>query len=630
MATSGQVIGNNLGQGKYAFVNWQLAGQEVGNNRSLINWQAYAHFTNSDSQLDNGGVGSAQVGMVWQNGGRVKNYEGNLSTRDVHLASGSFWVGHNNDGSQSLEMSVGIDYYQAGRSSASGWFALPTIPRNAVMTAHQGSFNDESNPWVEFSNPGGFQVNVRFEIGGQTVAQRNNVGSRYNWTLSTAERNQLRTLTKNMKSQNIRTVVATVRGGGEASWDYRDNTFTVINANPQYTNFTYKDKNPTTVAVTGNDQYFIQGQSELELTIDDADQAVPLKLADMVKYNASISSISQDIPFSTSDIVQSLGVLGVNSDTPLIVKAIDTRGYETAVSKTLKVLPYVVPQVTATARRVNNFETSTNIHIEGVVSRLTVDGVDKNAVNATNGVQYRYKKTTDTTWSAWTNRSSSLSSGNVSSPDFAINLDRNFAWNVEFRITDKVNSSTFATIVSVGIPIFRIGLDGFVYNNEVKMATLDDILKSNPYKFSVWRNSTQAGNDGATIQVMFNSETYDTNNNYDPATGVWTVPVTGYYFLSGSVRIKTNNAGSGGSKWLWDAMASMVKNNTAVIDQAKHYVYQDGRVTIFDAKFGKLHYLTAGDTIKVQAQADTNEGSQWVIEASEFVTFWSGFLVART
>lgn len=469
---NGSLRGNGVQYDNHIFVNWQLAGQEIGNNRSLINWQAYARFNGSDSQLDNGGVGSANGGgMLWSNGGRVKNYEGNLTTRNVGLASGSFWINHNNDGTASFELSCGLTFYQMGRSSAATWFGLPTIPRNAVMTTHQGSFNDEQNPFVEFSNPGGFQVNVRLEMGGQALLQRNGVGSRYTWNLTEAERDILRNVAKNNNSMSVRTVVATVRDGSEQNWDFRDNTFSVINANPTFTDFTYKDSNPATVAVTGNDQWFIQGYSTLQAFIASANKATALKKADMVKYNFGISSISVDENYATTDITKELGVLNVNTDTPLVVKAIDTRGNNATVSKTLKVLPYGLPQLTPTVTRVNNFETQTKIKLEGSYSRLTVADVDKNEVLNASGIKYRYKKTTDTAWSAWTNLASTGSGGNKSVAEFTTNFDRNYAWNLEFSITDKINTVVVPVVLSVGIPLFRIGLDGKVYNNEQVLMT---------------------------------------------------------------------------------------------------------------------------------------------------------------
>lgn len=467
MANSGTFGGNGVSsRGNYCWVAWQLAGQENGNNRSLINWQFYAHFNNSDNQLDNGVVNS-NVGQLYANGGRVKNYQGTLTTRDVAIASGSFWVGHGGDGRGFVQFGIGLDYYGDGRSQGtSGVWELPQIARQAYLTNLSQDINDLDDPWVEFANPGGYPVNVWLEVAGNRYFQNNSVGSRFTWSLSEADRNTLRALTPNSNVIGIRYVVETNINGSYYA-DYRDRNYTIVNANPTFTDYTYRDKNAATSAITGNDQYLIQGQSELELTISAANKATALKQATMTKYNAAISSVSQDIAYATTAIVQSLGVVGANADTPLVVNAIDSRGNQTGVTKTIKVLPYVVPQVTASAARLNNFETQTKIHIEGIISRLTVGSTDKNGVVAASGVQYRYKKTTDATWGAWTNVASTTTNGNVATTDFNVNLDRAYAWNIQVKIADKVSSTTVDLLLTVGIPIFRVSTyDNLVYNNE--------------------------------------------------------------------------------------------------------------------------------------------------------------------
>lgn len=138
--TSGSFAGNfvtiSSPYGGYIWTQWQLASQNVGGDYSTINWQTYFHFGGSDAQLDNGSVNS-NVGGLWSNGGRVYNYSGNFSTRDMGLASGSFNVGHDGAGNGQLQLSNSIAVYGSGTSAAtSGVWNLPTIPRYANFTAY--------------------------------------------------------------------------------------------------------------------------------------------------------------------------------------------------------------------------------------------------------------------------------------------------------------------------------------------------------------------------------------------------------------------------------------------------------------------------------------------------------------
>jgi len=484
MATSGSFNGNSVTYGCYMFINWQLASQEIDNNRSLINWQAYFHFQGSDTQLDNGAVWS-NVGTHWSNGGRVYNYAGNFSTRNLGLASGSFWINHNSVGNADLQFGLGIttQFSPARSEGTSGVWSLPTIPRQANFTSVP-NFNDEQSPTIYYSNPAGnavssLDVSIHNITGSTAIVGYRAVsktGSSYTFNFTSPERDALRAFIPNNNSVVVRVYIRTVIGGN-TFYDYAERTLSIVNGNPVFTTATYKDSNSTTSTITGNDQYLIQGYSTLEAKILTGDKATAIKQATMSKYNFAIGSINVDETYTTSTITKNLGTLGISASADLIIKAIDSRTNFTSVALPVNVLPYTPPAIVATATRVNNFETETDFHIEATISRLTISGTDKNTVNTTSGVRYRYKKTTDVSWGSWVNKTSSTSAGAVSVTDFSLltALDRNFAWNIQVEVTDKLATSTADLLLSVGIPVFRIGLDGKVYNNEIELATVDEV-----------------------------------------------------------------------------------------------------------------------------------------------------------
>lgn len=118
-------------------IETQLAGQEVGNNRSLINWQCYIFFDNCDAQLDNGFVGW-WGGALYDNPGRVYNYAGNFADHTVGMGSGSFWVGHDANGNGSYGMNADVAVFGSGTSAASGSEGLPRLalaPSFSALTA---------------------------------------------------------------------------------------------------------------------------------------------------------------------------------------------------------------------------------------------------------------------------------------------------------------------------------------------------------------------------------------------------------------------------------------------------------------------------------------------------------------
>ena len=474
MATSGSFLTSDSGQGggnyfgrlifEWWRTDWGRSGSSGYHNisytlKSYGGSSGYWQYTyNTSMNVD--GTGYSR--------GQTQTYGAGATT----LLSGSKTLWTDSVGNRSFGASAQSGIYTASiNTSGSGSWSMDNIPMYGDITNTSGNFNDSNyNPWIEFSNPAGGSTQVWFELpsltGSTRYAQRNSVGSRYTWTLTETEMNAIRSAMANTNSTTIRYKFANYVGG----WVERnvDRTISIVNANPVFSIASYEDANASTVAITGNDQYLIQGYSELEVEILSANKATAQKSASMVKYNMAIGSINQDVTYSTSDIAQNLGTLGINANANLTVKAIDSRNNQTSVVLPVNVLPYVAPQITATAQRVNNFETETDFHIEAVISRLTIADVDKNTVNAVSGVRYRYKKTTDASWGSWINKASTVTAGNVSVADFTLTteLDRNFAWNIQVEVTDKLATSTLDLLLSVGIPVFRIGLDGHVYNNE--------------------------------------------------------------------------------------------------------------------------------------------------------------------
>lgn len=66
---------------------------------------------------------------------------------------------------------------------------------------------------------------------------------------------------------------------------------------------------------------------------------------------------------------------------------------------------------------------------------------------------------------------------------------------------------------------------------------------SNPYKFKVYRNAAaNAGTVPTYAKVVFDTELYDTNNNF--ATGTYTAPVTGFYEFSWVVGLAATSGNS--------------------------------------------------------------------------------------
>ena len=480
MATSGNFITSDSGQGGGGYfgqlifewwrTDWGRSGSSGYHNISY-SLKTYGGMTNYWKYVNSSYM---EVDGTGYSGGKVQAYGGGATT----LLSGSKTLWTDGAGNRSFgAYAQGAIYTSGVNTTGSGSWSMDNIPMYGNITNTSGNFNDSNyNPWIEFSNPAGGATQVWFELpnltGATRYAQRNDIGSRYTWTLTEAEMNSIRSAMANVNSTTVRYKFANHAGSWvERAWDA---TISIINANPTFTNFTYSDTNATTVAITGNNQYLIQGYSTLQAKVPVANKAVALKSATMVKYLYSVAGLSSEKTWSnTVDVNNDIGVLTSGTNQTLTITARDSRNKETAVSETVNIVPYTAPVVNASAVRVNNFEATTNIHIEGVVSMLDVSGVKKNTVNSTSGVQYRYRESGGT-WGSWTNRASSLNTttGVVTTTDFTLSLDNTKEYDFEFKVTDKLTSSTVATTVNRGIAIMRVSTsDDLIYNKEQPLMT---------------------------------------------------------------------------------------------------------------------------------------------------------------
>lgn len=417
----------------------------------------------------------------------------------------------------------------------SGWVeALNTVEtkyRQAVITGLTGSFYDTDDPWVEFTTPASGTISAWFELpnltGTTAYAEVSNITSRYTWSLTDAQRNQLRVAMKNVNSTTVRYVVNTYFDGTVLT-DYRDATLTIDNrngiANPIFSNFAYNDTKAETTAVTANNQVLIQGRSVFDVKVPVADRAVGNKGADIVSYTISFGPYSESAAYSTTaDIVKTISLLysdtntlhQVVGDQPLSIRAVDTRGNATTVTKTVSVLTYGDGAFFYKALKVrykNQFDDTEGLVVLlqpgnkiAKVPPLTYNGTDLNTVNALNGLQYQIQKTPIlTNETAWVDVPITQEAGtgeiiidpvalatSIHDKMKLIGVDTTVPWYMWFRLTDEIRGANVFPVVDSGRPIFRIGVDSKVYNNEKRILTTDDQIT--PYAQGPIVANTEAG-----------------------------------------------------------------------------------------------------------------------------------------
>lgn len=139
------------------------------------------------------------------------------------------------------------------------------------------------------------------------------------------------------------------------------------------------------------------------------------------------------------------------------------------------------------------------------------------------------------------------------------------------------------------------------------------LIQSNPYKFRAYRTSGHNFTN-AFAKVPFDTESYDTNNNF--TGGTYTAPVNGFYQFN--ARCSTSQ--SSGTHRL---VIALYKNG------AEASRGSDGSGTFYNGSVvSDTLQLTAGQTVEVYALADTTLAADVTVPST--TNFFSGHLVSRT
>lgn len=372
-------------------LSWWQTGQSIEGNYTDIGWSLVLSRTYSISSSQSKAYSVNIDGQVWSGSTSISG------SGSKTVASGTKRIYHNSDGSRSFSFSFsqtfGINYngYLSSLSS-SGSSELYSIARYSVISSAD-NFTDEGNPTMKFTNPSGvFPIKCKIEAGGNTQlitrTLANNATS-CTFNLTDSERATLRKLASTSNSLTTRFTVCSMSGSNELSASYLDKTMTIVNGNPTFSNFTYKDTNTTVPAVTGNDQVLVKGISNLQATISSANKMVAQKEATAKNYVATIDTTNISKDYSTSDIVFDLGTVSSSGTKRLNIRAYDSRNNSTLVYKDITAYDYNKPVLNVSATRLNNFEDTTTLSVNGSFSSLLIGGAEKNALGK---VEYRWKE----------------------------------------------------------------------------------------------------------------------------------------------------------------------------------------------------------------------------------------------
>lgn len=291
-------------------------------------------------------------------------------------------------------------------------------------------------------------------------------------TLTADQRTSLLTSMASIKSFTGTFEVTTFNGTtqiGSVSSKTATVTTTAANSGPVLSGFTYEDSYSITYNITGNNQLFIQGYSTLKVT---PGTATTYNGASITNYTATCNGVSAS---NTTGGAISIGKI-TKSGMSVVLTVTDSRGYTASVTKTISVLAYAKPKVSAlTLRRTNDIESEMQLSFNGSISPITVSSTQKNALLY---VRYQYKLTSDTSYGSYvsilpsvTQNGTSYSYSNVE----LCSLDSNSSYDFHLQIRDKLNSLTSIDlyyVVPQGTPLLALRKGKFGINTPAPEAAL--------------------------------------------------------------------------------------------------------------------------------------------------------------
>jgi Siphovirus protein of unknown function (DUF859) len=351
----------------------------------------------------------------------------------------------------------------------------------ASTTPNSISFNIGSSVDINISrNDSEFTHNLYFYVGGKLIHSKYAVTTSYTWVPTADELAAMYATVPNANSIETELKLDTYYGPYKVLLtESKTGTARVVNSDPTFSGstYTYEDSNATTKSITGDGTKIIQNASTVKVTIPAASKAVAKNGASMVNYIALLGGVQKTAAYSTSDVTFNFSTFDSEADLTLTIKAVDSRGNSVTVGKTVTMVPYSGPTLNASAKRKNGFDNLTNLLVNGSISPVVINGVQKNSVKY---VQYRYKDvnepTSVATWAVWLGFT--ITSTNDSYVGQAIQLDLNNAnsFNVEFRVTDALNQTSLVSmVVASGKPILFI--DALKKAVSIgKFASSDDLL----------------------------------------------------------------------------------------------------------------------------------------------------------
>lgn len=158
--------------------------------------------------------------------------------------------------------------------------------------------------------------------------------------------------------------------------------------------------------------------------------------------------------------------------------------------------------------------------------------------------------------------------------------------------------------------------DGAIVSRHLGAGLIVPPVASNPYKFHAYLGSGQATGTGGFFLVNIDTKVYDTSNNFNTSTHLFTAPVPGYYVFTAMWQCLSQ---TGAPK-----LASLTKNSSSSeFIRICEIPNTTGNITIGGTV---MIPLVQGDTIGFIGYSTENK----TVNNSSVTTYFQGYLSSAT
>ena len=225
-------------------------------------------------------------------------------------------------------------------------------------------------------------TNLANPLGGETIIQ-----------LTSEQRSTILSAMSSVQELDAEFVLKTVSGSTVIGTSTQEAILRTSEENsaPVFTAFTFRDTTGANETYLGDTTKLIQNMSNVRITCS---TPTARNGATLATYTTVIGAKTYTRRATSNTI--SFGQVDTSGDCVIEVTLTDSRGYQTTVTRAVTVIPYQpISFQSYKFRRVNYVEADTILIITGNYAPLTVDGVDKNALD---GIDYMYREESSSTW----------------------------------------------------------------------------------------------------------------------------------------------------------------------------------------------------------------------------------------